>query len=116
MKVFTVTVIILTLMIIGIGVNRSFILTVSQELYGYLDRIESTADKYSKITEAEEYWERNRFGASLSVSHEIVEEIDRRFIGIKAFCETGREADFKCEIQLFRDGIKKMSRLERFIK
>lgn len=116
MKVFAATLIILTLMLFLIVVNRSFILSVAGELNSRLDGIGASLDKNEKIREAEEYWKDVRFRASLSVSNSVLEEIDRRFVGLKAFTDKDRAADFECELLLFRDTIKKMSRLEKFIK
>lgn len=116
MKVFAATLIILALMLFLIAVNRSFILSVTKDLAEHLDTIAKSSDKIQSIKEAEKYWKRVRFRTSLSISHEIVEDVDRRFVGLKAYTDKDRAADFECELLLFADVLKKMSRLERFIK
>lgn len=116
MKVFAATIIILALMLILIVANRCFILSVAKELNDHLDVISSTESKAESILKAETYWKRVRFRASLSVSNSVLEEIDRRFVGLKAFTDKDRVADFECELLLFRDTIKKMSRLEKICK
>lgn len=112
MKVFAATVIILTIMLVFIGVNRAFILETAENLSEHLDQITESTEKLNAIHTAEEYWEKIRRRASLSVSRDVIEEIDRRFVGLKAFTDEDRKADFECELLLFRDTIKKMSRLE----
>ena len=116
MKVFAATLVILFLMLLLIVVNRAFILSVAKDLGEHLDVIAKSTDKLESIKEAEKYWKRVRFRTSLSISHEIVEDVDRRFVGLKAYTDKDRAADFECELLLFRDVLKKMSRLERFIK
>ena len=116
MKVFAATLIILMLMLVMIAANRSFILSVARDLGEHLDTIARSADKLGSIAEAEQYWKRVRLRTSLSVSHEIIEDVDRRFVGLKSYTDKDRAADFKCELLLFRDVIKKMIRLERVIK
>ncbi len=116
MKVFVATLIILALMLFLIVMNRSFILSVAKELGEHLDMIATSNDKIESIEKAEKYWKRVRFRTSLSISHEIVEDVDRRFVGLKAYTDKDRAADFECELLLFADVLKKMSRLERFIK
>ena len=116
MKVFAATLIILFFMLLFIFVNRAFILSVASDLNERLDVIETSNDKIGSINEAEKYWKRVRLRASLSVSHEIIEDVDRRFVGLKSYTEKDRAADFQCELLLFRDVIKKMIRLERVIK
>lgn len=116
MKVFAATVIILAVMVLFIGVNRTFILETAENLSGHLDIISESAEKAEKISAAEEYWKKIRGRASLSVSYGTIEEIDRGFIGLKSFTDKDREADFERELLLFRDTIEKMSRLERVFK
>ena len=116
MKVFAATLIILFFMLLFIFVNRAFILSVASDLNERLDVIETSNDKIGSINEAEKYWKRVRLRASLSVSREIIEDVDRRFVGLKSYTDKDRAADFKCELLLFRDVIKKMIRLERVIK
>ncbi len=116
MKVFAATLIILALMLLLIFINRSFILSVAKDLGEHLDVIEAGENRTENILEAEKYWKRMRFRASLSVNHNIVEEIDRRFVGLKAFSGKDRAADFEYELLLFRDAIKKMGRLEKLPK
>ena len=116
MKVFAATLIILFFMLLLIFVNRAFILSVAKGLNEHLNAIETSNDKIGSINEAEKYWKRVRLRTSLSVSHEIVEDVDRRFVGLKSYTDKDRAADFKCELLLFRDVIKKMIRLERVIK
>ena len=116
MKVFAATLIILFLMLILIVVNRAFILSIAKDLGEHLDVIVTSENKLADIRKAEKYWKRVRFRASLSVSHDVVEEIDRRFVGLKSYTAKDRAADFECELLLFEDVLKKMSRLEKFIK
>ncbi len=116
MRVFAATLIILFFMLLLIVINRTFILSVARDLDEHLDVIATSKDKLESIEKAEKYWKRVRFRTSLSVSHGIVEEIDRHFVGLKAYTDKDRAADFKCELLLFRDVLKKMSRLEKLMK
>ena len=112
MKVFAATIIILGIMLVFIGVNRAFVLSVAKNLSEHLDDITESTEKLDAIHVAQEYWERIRRRVSLSVNRNVIEEIDRRFVGLKSFTDKEREADFECELRLLRDALDKMKRNE----
>lgn len=115
MKGLVISQVLLVLLIICTVLNASFVMGVRSELLFYAEKLEGDTDGRSAVLgELCEYWEGAKVILCLSVHFDEIDEVSGCIGRLCAAYRSGDGERFTLELEMLRNALEGLSRLERF--
>ena len=116
MKSFWISMILLTAMLVGIGINYAYINKTADELCDMLDALPDVRDPSCAEAAAElrDHWEEIVGVVNLSVGYNIVDRVSEQAATLAACAACGDFYGYHTALALLRDAVGDMRRLEGF--
>lgn len=116
MKVFWISIILLTVMLSGIAWNYSYINNVANEMISMLDALPDAEDEASPTAAREivDFWEARADYVALSVSYNVTDRVSEQAVTLAACAACGDRYGYRTALALLRDAVGDMRRLEQF--
>ena len=116
MKIFWISIILLTAMLSGIAWNYSYINNVANDMLSMLDALPSVDHNTcpSAASALVDYWEARADYVALSVSYSVTDRVSEQAVMLAACAACGDRYGYQTALALLRDAVGDMRRLEQF--
>ena len=114
MKTFCAAILLFAVLLGAVILNFYHINRVADELGRQLEALPACEDAAGALEEMYGYWDRRKKGISLSVSYEVMYQIEENITDMRSAAASSESAEYEKARALTRISLKQMRRLEKF--